>query len=209
MSSFEKTYNQTHYPQSHPLNANEDPYQPLRQRALEDGVVLHVAGSNVALPRNTMPITNSTPTSTPSKRRPGTYNVGATLFKAAMIMLCFVAFESLIVFFIKDYLNIPAFYPAIPFGIGFIAFIICAILNARGYHPNARRKKHPSYILSSTVIFVICAIIVTMVAVYLKAQISDPAQLLSYVIIPIVYLTNLLIFVAFYHTYSVNESNQR
>ena len=124
-------------------------------------------------------------------------------------MLCFVAFESLIVFFMKDYLNIPAFYPVIPFGIGFIVFIACAVLNARGYRTNARRKKHPSYILSTTIIFVISAIIVSMVAVYLKAEVSNPAELLSYVIIPIVYLTNMLIFVAFYRMLSMNENTNR
>ena len=121
-------------------------------------------------------------------------------------MLCFVMFESLVVFFLKDYLNIPAYYPAIPFGLGFIVFITCAVLNARGFRTNARRKKHPSYILTSTIIFVICTIIVSMVAVYLKAQISDPKQLLSYVVIPVAYLANILIFVAFFRMFSTNES---
>ena len=199
--TMEQLYNQTHYPQSHPLNAN-DPYQALRERAHDDGVNLYTAGNapyiaQQASPSSTMP--------TP-KKKAGTYNVGATLFKAAMIMLCFVAFESLIVFFMKDYLNIPAYYPAIPFGIGFIVFIICAILNARGFRTNARRKKHPSYILSSTIIYVISVIAVTMVAVYLKAQISDPKQLLSYVIIPVVYLTNMMIFVSFYRMFSTNDN---
>ena len=124
-------------------------------------------------------------------------------------MLCFIAFESLIVFFVKDSLQIPAYYPAIPFGIGFIVFITCAILYARNYRPNARRKKHPSYLLTMTVLFVISIIIVTMVAVYLKAQISNPVQLLSYVIIPIVYLANMMIFAAFYYMFSVYESNNR
>jgi hypothetical protein len=118
-------------------------------------------------------------------------------------------FESLIVFFMKDYLNIPAFYPAIPFGIGFIVFITCAVLNARGYRTNVRRKKHVSYILTATIIFVISAIIASMVAVYLKADVSNPAQLLSYVIIPIVYLANMLIFVAFYRMFSMNESTNK
>ena len=124
-------------------------------------------------------------------------------------MLCFVAFESLIVFFLKDYLGVPAYYPAIPFGLGFIVFITCAILNARGYRTNARLKKHPSYILTTTIIFVICTIIVSMIAVYLKAQMSNPAQLLSYVVIPVVYLANMLIFVAFYRMNSVHNSVNR
>lgn len=121
-------------------------------------------------------------------------------------MLCFVAFESLIVFFLKDQLGVPAYYPAIPFGLGFIVFIACAILNARGYRTNARVRKHPAYILSTTIIFVISTIAVSMVAVYLKAQMSDPAQLLSYVIIPVIYLANMLIFVSFYRMFSTNNS---
>ena len=173
---------------------------------MDDGVVLFTAGHTPYLAQQTQAAT-SAPLST--TRKAGTYHVGLTLFKAAMIMLCFVAFESLIVFFLKDYLNIPAYYPVIPFGIGFIVFITCAILNARNYRANARRKRHPSYILTMTIIFVISIIIVTMVAVYLKAQISDPTQLLSYVIIPIAYLANMMIFVAFYRMFSCNESANR
>ncbi|MBO5737045.1 MAG: hypothetical protein J6S04_04475, partial [Clostridia bacterium] len=206
--TMEQIYNQMHYPQSHPLNAEaHDPYQTLRDRAHDDGVVLYTAGNTPYLTQQAHPAQATTPAVT--ARKAGTYNVGATLFKAAMIMLCFVAFESLIVFFMKDYLNIPAYYPVIPFGIGFLVFIACAVLNARGYRTNARRKKHPSYILTSTIIFVISIIIVTMVAVYLKAQVSDPAQLLSYVVIPVVYLANLMIFVAFYRMFSTNESTNR
>ena len=207
--SMEQLYNQTHYPQSHPLNANEnDPYKTLRDRAHDDGVVLYTAGNTPYLTQQTHAAAPTT-ISTTTVRKTGTYNVGATLFKAAMIMLCFVAFESLVVFFLKDYLNIPAYYPAIPFGLGFMVFIVCAILNARGYRTNARRKKHPSYILTTTIIFVISMIIVSMVAVYLKAQISDPKQLLSYVVIPVVYLANMMIFVAFYRMFSTNESANR
>ena len=115
--TMEQLYNQTHYPQSHPLNAN-DPYQALRERAQDDKVVLFTAGNTPYATQRTQ--VSASPIPTVSTPRKGTYNVGATLFKAAMIMLCFVAFESLIVFFLKDQLGVPAYYPAIPFGLGFI-----------------------------------------------------------------------------------------
>ena len=205
VNPLDRLYNETHYPQSHPANIN-DPYKILRDRARKDGVSLYTAGTVTTQPAVQHAIA---PTASAPQKRAGTYSVGSALFKAAMIMLCFVAFESLVVFFIKDYLNIPAYYPAIPFGIGFIVFITCAILYARNYRPNARRKRHPSYLVTMTVLFVISIIIVTMIAVYLKAQISDPAQLLSYVIVPIIYLANMMVFATFYYMFSVHESYNR
>ena len=46
---------------------------------------------------------------TSSTRTHGIYNVGQTLYKAALIILCIVAFESLIVYFMKDFLKISIF----------------------------------------------------------------------------------------------------
>ena len=118
------------------------------------------------------------------------------------------AFESLLVFFAKNYLSVSILYPIIGFTAGFIPFIVCAILYASGFKSNVKLKKHASYILTTAIIFVICVILVTMVAVYMKAQISLIPQLLAYIIIPIGYLINMLLFVAFYYTFSVKDSKK-
>jgi hypothetical protein len=180
---------------------NQNPYHSLHERAQSDGIRLNTAGNmrSPAIPQREIAVANANEPSRYAK----TYNVGVTLFKAAIIMLCIVAFESIVVFFTKDYLGVPAYYPAIGFGIGFFAFLVCAILHARGFRPNVRRKKHPSYLLTTAILFVICVIAVTMIAVYLKADISNPAQLFAYVIVPVVYLSNILIFTAFYHMFSI------
>ena len=145
-------------------------------------------------------------TATEKQSAYGCYSAGLTLFKSAFIVFCIVVFESLLVFFTRGYLQVSAIYPALAFAGGFIQFIVCAILYALGYKPRARRKKHASYGLTATVIFVICVLITTMVAVYCKAQISDPKQLLSFVIIPVVYLLNIIFFVTFFYLFSVKAS---
>jgi hypothetical protein len=119
-----------------------------------------------------------------------------------------MAFESLVVFFLKDILNISAAYPAICFSIGFIGFMTCVVLYAYNYKPNARYKKNPSYILTSAVLFVISVIIVTMVAVYSKAQMSNPAELFAYVLIPVAYLLNIIISALFYYLFSSQERHR-
>ena len=205
------TQNRQYYgaDQRPPYYQQQNPYRSLQERAQNDGITLYTAGNaNMYNPYNQPAPERETALSAPTQpTKPGFYNVGATLFKAAFIMLCILAFESLVVYFTLDYLRLPGYYPAIAFGVGFIAFIICAILHARGYRSNVRRKKHPSYILTNIVIFIICVIITTMVAVYLKAELSDPAQLFSYVIIPIAYLSNILVFTAFYYTFSKYNKN--
>ena len=178
-------------------------YADLQQRAQSEGIKLQTAGNM----RYSSPIKSerSNETAIAAATR-GTYNMGLTLFKSAFIVFCIIAFESLLVFFLKDYLGVSYVYPVIGFAVGFIAFIICAILYAMGYKPRVRRKKHASYILTTSVVFVIGVIIVTMIAVFFKAEISNPAQLLSYVLIPVIYLANMLIFSAFYRVFSVKES---
>ena len=184
-----------------PEMRTEANFNDLRERAQSEGIKLNTAGNmgrinaatHVANERQT---TNSV----------GCYNVGLTLFKSAFIVFCIIAFESLIAFFIKDYIGVNAMYPAVGFALGFVMFIVCSITYACGYRPRARRRKHASYILTAAVVFVITVIVVTMVAVYCKAQMSDPAQLLSFVVIPVIYLMNIIFFAAFYYSFSVRAS---
>ncbi|MBR2375331.1 MAG: hypothetical protein IKA88_03485, partial [Clostridia bacterium] len=184
-----------------PMQRPTDPYGNLRDQAQSDGIRLNTAGSMRGYSQ-TATVTESAYTAPQPTNSGRFYNVGATLFKAAFIVFCIVAFESLLVFFAKDWLHISAIYPAIGFLGGFIVFLVCSILYACGYKPRVRRRKHPSYILTNAVLFVISVIIVTMVAVYCKAQISVLPELFAFIVIPIGYLLNVLIFTAFYYTFS-------
>ena len=184
----------------------------LLERAQKDGIRLNVVGTmrtqhtnnNPAIAETNTPATSST--RTPTKR--GYFNMGKALFNSAFIVLCIVAFESLVVFFAKDYLGVNVIYPAVGFTAGFIPFIVCAILFACGYKPNVKCKKHATYILSAAIVFVICVILVTMVAVYFKAQVSLFPQLLSFVLIPIAYLLNILFFAIFFYAFSIKASKK-
>jgi peptidoglycan biosynthesis protein MviN/MurJ (putative lipid II flippase) len=128
------------------------------------------------------------------------------LFRSAFIVFCIIAFESLLAFFLKDYLGVSYVYPIIGFAGGFGVFIVCAILYAMGYKSRVRLKKHATYILTTAVLFAIGVILVSMIAVFLKAELNDPAQLLSYVLFPVLYLLNMLIFVGFYYMLSKKEA---
>ena len=136
----------------------------------------------------------------------GCFNMGLTLFKTAFIIFCVMAFESLIIYFLRGYLGVSVAYPILAFTAGFIQFAVCATLYACGYRPHARRKKHATYVVTAFVVFVIAFIIVTMIAVYLKAQISILSQLLAYVIIPVGLLMNILFFAGLFYLFS-NKSN--
>ena len=125
------------------------------------------------------------------------------------IVFCIIAFESLLVFFLKDFLQVSFVYPIVTFGVGFIAFIICAILYASGYKAKTKRKKHSSYALTTAVLFVIGILIATMIAVYFNADLSQISQLLSFILIPIAFLLNMLICAAFYHVFSVKDSSSK
>ena len=173
----------------------------LRERAQAEGIKLNIAGN--------MHAGNYAEVKETKNSSGGIYNVGRTLYKTAFIIFCIIAFESLLVFFLKDILGVSVAYPAVGFGAGFILFITCAIMNACSFRPRARRKKHAPYLLTAAVILVICIIITTMIAVYCKAEISNPAQMLSFIVFPIVYLMNILFFAIFYRLLSTKESKER
>ena len=178
-----------------------DPYGNLREQAQSDGIRLNTAGTMRSYAQNN--VATETAYATAQTKSAGRfYNVGATLFKSAFIVFCIIAFECLLVFFAKEWLQISAVYPIVGFLGGFIVFLICSILYACGYRSRVRRKKHPSYVLTNTVLFVISVIVVSMIAVYCKAQISVLPELLAFIVIPVGYLLNILIFTAFFYTFS-------
>ena len=46
-----------------------------------------------------------------------------------------------------------------------------------------------------------------MIAVYLKVDLKQPAELLKYVLLPVTYLLNLVFFAVFYYLFSLNSKN--
>jgi hypothetical protein len=174
----------------------------LYRRAERDGIRLNT--------RSNSPM-RSTSVNSPVKAQsepPTYYNKGAVLFKSSLMTLAFLLIECLIVFFMAEGLNISFVYPLVPASIGLVTFVVCALLYANGYQANAKlNKKSPSYIFSATVLFVIGVIIAAMVAVYCKAPLFEPSNLLVYIIIPTVLLTNIILFPTFFHFFSISKKN--
>ncbi len=196
-------YQQSIYPPSSPYdNRGEMNFNDLHQRAQSEGIRLQTAGN---ISRTATPTYTAQPQAQTEK---GTFNMGLTLFKTAFIVFCIMAFESLAIFFLKDYLGTTVLYPLTAFTVGFTQFAICAILYACGYRPRARKKKNAPYVLTAFVIFVICVILTTMIAVYFKAQASNPAELLAFVIIPVTLLLNILFFAGLFYLFSTKTNEK-
>ena len=195
-------YQQSIYPPISPYeNRGEMNFNDLHQRAQAEGIRLQTAGT---ISQSTAPIQ----TAQPQTAEKGTFNMGLTLFKTAFIIFCIMAFESLAIFFLKDYLSTNVIYPLTVFTVGFIQFAVCAILYACGYRPRAKKKKNAPYVLTAFVIFVIAVILTTMVAVYYKAQLAIPAQLLAFVLIPVGVLVNILFFAGLFYLFSTKTNEK-
>ncbi|MBQ4269438.1 MAG: hypothetical protein IJB97_07325 [Clostridia bacterium] len=137
-----------------------------------------------------------------------TFHKGFTLFKAALIVFCIVAAESLASFFLKDRFNLPVWYPVLAFSVATATLIVCTILWAIGFHAKARKQKHAAYFLTASVIFVICFLVVSMIAVFLQIDLTTPNNLIAYLIIPTVYLLNVIFFAVFYHLFVGHTTNK-
>ena len=176
-------------------------FNDLHQRAQAEGIRLQTAGT---ISQSHAPIQ----TTQPQAIEKGTFNMGLTLFKTAFIIFCIMAFESLAIFFLKDYLSASIVYPLTVFTVGFIQFAVCAILYACGYRPRAKKKRNAPYVLTAFVIFVIAVILTTMVAVYYKAQLAVTAQLLAFVLIPVGLLVNILFFAGLFYLFSTKTNEK-
>ena len=89
-----------------PSYAAENYNTSLQEAASRDGITVYAAGK-------TSPRTTNEPSTPRSSGVSATYNVGATLFKAAFIIFCIIAFESMSVFFALDYLKVSSAYPIV------------------------------------------------------------------------------------------------
>jgi hypothetical protein len=177
------------------------PMDELYKRAERDGIRL--SSRTAPTPR-----TPAAAYAKPAKPTP-TFNKGATLFKAALLTFCFLAVECIIVFFMKDTLGVPFFYPLIPLALGLIGFAICSILYASGYQPNAKlNKKSGGYIFSAVILFVVGIITASMVAVYCRAPLAEPTALLSFILLPAIFLTNIILYPVFYHFFAISNENK-
>ena len=176
------------------------PMDELYKRAERDGIRLNSRTAPARSPAAAY--------AKPAKPTP-TFNKGATLFKAALLTFCFLAIECIIVFFMKDTLGVPFYYPLIPLAIGLVAFAICSILYASGYQPNAKlNKKSAGYIFSAVILFVVGIIVASMVAVYCRAPLEEPTSLLSFILLPTIFLTNIVLYPVFYHFFAISNENK-
>jgi hypothetical protein len=178
-------------------------FEDMHNRASSEGIHLKTAGN---LQGNT-----STPNANYPRRDNSAsfFNKGFALFKAAMVIFAFILTESLIVFFMRDTIGVSALYPVVPFAIGFSFFIVCAILYACGYRSQERKTKNSPYIVTSVIVFVITVIATSMVAIYFKASLTEPTELLKYVVLPVVFLLNIVLFAIFYHLFTRITTTER
>ena len=173
--------------------------EELYRRAERDGIRLNARIGGTVKPASGQ-VKESKPTPI--------FNKGATLFKAALLTFCFLAIECIIVFFMKESLGVSLYYPLIPLAVGLIAFAICSILYASGYQSAAKlNKRSGTYIFSAVILFVVGVIVASMIAVYFKAPLATPTVFLSYIVIPAVLLTNIILFPVFYHFFALAKAH--
>ena len=182
-----------------PYYASGNPTDELYKRAERDGIRLNSRTAPTRTPAATY--------AKPAKPTP-TFNKGATLFKAALLTFCLLAVECIIVYFMKDNLGVPFYYPLVPMAIGLVFFAVCAILYACGYQSKAKLKKSGGPIFSAVILFFVGVITASMVAVYYRAPLAEPTVLLSFIALPAIFLTNLVLYPIFYHFFAISNKNK-
>ncbi|MDY4894570.1 MAG: hypothetical protein SO532_01625, partial [Candidatus Borkfalkiaceae bacterium] len=187
-------------------NRNAYDFSMLNERAQADGIKLRTAGNAATnLPNGRASSNEPTIANVAANDKNasfGFFNKGKTLFKAALVIFFIALAESISVFFFRNELGVNGLYPFVAFTGGFLTFLVCTIMYAGGYKPKVRKTKKCGYILTSFVVFVIVTVLASMVAVYLKVDLRSTAVLFAYVLLPVIYLFNVVLFALFYRLFS-------
>ena len=67
-------------------------------------------------------------------------------------------------------------------------------------------KKSAAYIFTATILFFVGLIILSMIAVYCKVPLEQPVTFLKFIVVPAIFLTNIILFPTFYHFFGLAKA---
>jgi hypothetical protein len=167
-------------------------FKDLKRQAEADGLRVWISGSGK---RHTIP--------------EDFFNKGASLLKSSLFFFAVAIVECLLVILFKNDL-----FTSETFMIGYIATmlsitvavpVVCAILYLAKYAPCCRRLKKALPIETGIVLFLFLFILLVAVDLLIGIKVTDLPRLALFLIIPGIYLLNILIFACVYYLFSKSK----
>ena len=158
-------------------------FTDLEARAAQDGIRVRTAGGKM---RSHAEITESI------------VHKGKALFISGIITFVFCVVLGSILLGVQASAGLPAFYPYFIWCVGLVVLLVTGLAYANHYGERALRRTGP-VLLNTVVAYVLLVIITLIVALTARADLSDSAQLATFVIVPIVFFLGVVLFGVTYY----------
>ncbi len=158
-------------------------FTDLEARAAQDGIRISTAGGKM---RSHAEITESV------------VHKGKALFISGIITFIFCVALGSIILGVQASAGLPAFYPYFIWGVGLAVLLVTGLAYANRYGERSLRRTGP-VLLNTIVSYILLVIITLIVALTARADLSNSAQLATFVIVPIVFFLGVILFGATYY----------
>ena len=167
-------------------------FYDIEMRAAADGIRITTSGGG------TKPVTTTLSVNLVHK--------GKALFFSALIVFLLCIAEGSLTLGLMRTLQLPRFYPYLIWGAGLGVLLVCGLAYVNHYGERALRRTG-NLLVNTIVTYALCVIVILIIALAGNIDFSDAGQLMTYVIIPVVFFLNIVVFAVAYY-FQVRPKNE-
>ena len=167
-------------------------FYDIEMRAAADGIRITTSGGG------TKPVTTTLSVNLVHK--------GKALFFSALIVFLLCIAEGSVTLGLMRTLQLPRFYPYLIWGAGLAVLLVCGLAYVNHYGERALRRTG-NLLVNTIVTYALCVIVILIIALAGNIDFSNVGQLMSYVVIPVVFFLNIVVFAVAYY-FQVRPKNE-
>lgn len=167
-------------------------FYDIEMRAAADGIRITTSGGG------TNPVTTTLSVNLVHK--------GKALFFSALIVFLLCIAEGSLTLGLMRTLQLPRFYPYLIWGAGLGVLLVCGLAYVNHYGERALRRTG-NLLVNTIVTYALCVIVILIIALASNIDFSNVGQLMSYVVIPVVFFLNIVVFAVAYF-FQVRPKNE-
>ena len=167
-------------------------FYDIEMRAAADGIRITTSGGG------TKPVTTTLSVNLVHK--------GKALFFSALIVFLLCIAEGSLTLGLMRTLQLPRFYPYLIWGAGLGVLLVCGLAYVNHYGERALRRTG-NLLVNTIVTYALCVIVILIIALASNIDFSNVGQLMSYVVIPVVFFLNIVVFAVAYF-FQVRPKNE-
>ncbi len=158
-------------------------FADLESRAAQDGITIRTAGGKM---RHAADLSESI------------VHKGKALFLCGIVTFIFCVVLGSVVLGVQSSAGLPVFYPYFIWCVGLAVLLVTGLAYANHYGERALRRTGP-VLLNTIVAYILLVIVTLIVALTARADLSLSSQLLTFVIIPVIFFFGVVLFGVTYY----------